>query len=139
MFHMPVTKSSRTTRVYIFWAHWVIYEKKTAIAAWLEPHQLRFEECGGKKAYHLIFPPRVRLNGLAILWKMLPQIWTIWKEEKKVRMTLEGLFISLPNECPGDYIFLLKFNELLVKKKNQCYKKWQWVISIVAWRFPIEI
>lgn len=54
-------------------------------------------------------------------------------------MTLEGLFISLPNECPGDYIFLLKFNELLVKKKNQCYKKWQWVISIVAWRFPIEI
>lgn len=54
-------------------------------------------------------------------------------------MTLEGLFMSLPNECPGDYIFLLKFNELLVKKKNQCYKKWQWVISIVAWRFPIEI
>ena len=47
--------------------------------------------------------------------------------------------MSLPNECPGDYIFLLKFNELLVKKKNQCYKKWQWVKSIVAWRFPIEI
>ena len=41
------------------------------------------------------------------------------KKKKKSPNDFGGsICIYLPNECPGDYIFLLRFNELFVKKKK---------------------